>query len=480
MFKISEELAMQEGERISKELPKPDSEQMYNSFGVIDNNKCLLEGGEDLATGEQVSKELLKQEVEWMYNSIGVTDNKRPLEDREDSAARKTAKPLEINGKEETVKGLHDLSLVQTEQPVDQNHGDHHSESNLLIYQLGRDMSINCLAHCSRSDYGAIAALNKAFRSVVRSGELYRLRRLMGIAEHWVYFSCNLLEWEAFDPIRHKWMHLPRMTSNECFMCSDKESLAVGTELLVFGKEIISHVIYRYSILTNTWSSGMSMNQGRCLFGSASLGEIAILAGGCDSCGNILSSAELYDSLTGTWVTIPSMRKARKMCSAVFMDGKFYVVGGIGTETPNMLTCGEFYDLKTRSWTVIPNMCPPRNRQAAITTSAGSGAPPLIAVVKNELYAADYAQQELKKYDKRTNVWTTIGRLPERADSMNGWGLAFKACGDMLIVIGGPRNFGGGMIELNVWVPGEGPPVWNLLAAKPSASFVYNCAVMGC
>lgn len=73
---------MQEGERISNELPKPDSEQMYNSFGVIDNNKCLLEGGEDLATGEQVSKELLKQEVEWMYNSIGVIDNKRPLEDR--------------------------------------------------------------------------------------------------------------------------------------------------------------------------------------------------------------------------------------------------------------------------------------------------------------------------------------------------------------------------------------------------------------
>ncbi|PQQ19589.1 putative kelch repeat-containing F-box family protein [Prunus yedoensis var. nudiflora] len=89
-------------------------------------------------------------------------------------------------------------------------------------------------------------------------------------------------------------------------MCSDKESLAVGTELLVFGKEVTSHVIFRYSILTNSWSSGMKMNAPRCLFGSASLKEIAILAGGCDSLGSILSSAELYNSETQTWEILPA------------------------------------------------------------------------------------------------------------------------------------------------------------------------------
>ncbi|MCE3216233.1 hypothetical protein HAX54_005649 [Datura stramonium] len=158
-----------------------------------------------------------------------------------------------------------------------------------------------------------------------------------------------LLEWEAFDPSRCRWMHLPSMNSNECFVFSDKESLAVGTELLVFGKEILSHVIYRYSILTNTWSSGMQMNAPRCLFGSASLGEIAILAGGCDSQGSILSSAELYNSETGALEDFASMNKPR--------------------------------------------------------------------------------------------------RLPERAASMNGWGLAFRACGDKLIVIGGPRPWLKGILK---------------------------------
>ncbi|XP_050221869.1 F-box/kelch-repeat protein At1g74510-like [Mercurialis annua] len=402
---------------------------------------------------------------------------------------------------QQQVAGFSDLSVVQTDQPYTQqqengpqefsimqanqadcqDQEDEKADSSSLINPLGRELSISCLLHCSRSDYGNIASLNKSFLSLIRSGLLYKLRRSMGFVEDWVYFSCNLLEWEAFDPIRCRWMHLPRMNANECFMCSDKESLAVGTQLLVFGKEIESHVIYKYSILSNMWTSGMKMNAPRCLFGSASLGEIAILAGGCDPAGKILSSAELYNSETGTWSTIPSMHKARKMCSGVFMDGKFYVIGGRGIGNTNMLTCAEVYDLATKTWRVIPDMLPARNGGTrGNETPAAAEAPPLVAVVNNELYAADYAQKEVRKYDKEKNAWNTLGGLPEDAVSMNGWGLAFRACGDRLIVIGGPRALGGGMIELNSWVPSEGPPKWNLLAKKQSGSFVYNCAVMGC
>lgn len=353
------------------------------------------------------------------------------------------------------------------------------SDTSSLIPGIGQDNSISCLIRCSRSDYGSISALNRSFRSLIRSGELYRLRRLNGIVEHWVYFSCNMLEWEAFDPSRRHWMRLPTMNSNECFVFSDKESLAVGTELLVFGKEILTQVIYRYSLSTNSWSSGMTMNEPRCLFGSACQGEIAILAGGCDLAGKILCSAELYNSETGVWKPLPNMNKTRKMCSAVFMDGKFYVVGGIGGPQAELLTCGEEYDLEKNTWTEIPNMSPPRARENGLPTT--SEAPPLIAVVNNQLYAADYAGSVVRKYDKENREWLTIGRLPERADSMNGWGLAFRACGDRLIVIGGPRATSPGFIEVNSWVPTEGqPPQWHLLGRKQSGSFVYNCAVMGC
>nr|GMD16935.1 F-box/kelch-repeat protein SKIP11-like [Ipomoea batatas] len=271
-------------------------------------------------------------------------------------------------------------------------------------------------------------------------------------------------------PNLRRWMRLPTMNSNECFVFSDKESLAVGTELLVFGKEYMAQVIYRYSLLTNSWSTGMQMNEPRCLFGSACQGEIAIMAGGCDLQGKILSSAELYNSETGEWKLLPSMNKARKMCSAVFMDGKFYVIGGIGGPETKLLTSGEEYNLETETWTEIPIMCLPPHRGNALPTT--SEAPPLIAVVNDQLYAADYAEMVVKKYDKDNRVWFKIGRLPERANSMNGWGLAFRACGDKLIVIGGPRASGPGFIEVNSWVPSEGPPEWHLLGRKQSGKMV--------
>lgn len=437
----------------------------------------MLEGPSFLVARDLPSS--CEEESKWIYNTTDVMElssNKRQREDEEQMALRKSCKLPYTPEEGGTKMNVQDLSLSHDQSPA----GDQ-SDSSSLIHQLGRDISINCLLRCSRSDYGSIASVNQNFRSLIRSGELYRLRRQLGIVEHWVYFSCNLLEWEAFDPNRGRWMRLPRMTSNECFMCSDKESLAVGTELLVFGKEIMSPIIYKYSILSNTWSPGSEMHTPRCLFGSASLGEIAILAGGCDPRGNILSSAELYNSETGNWETLPNMNRARKMCSGVFMDGKFYVIGGIGVGNSRQLTSGEEFDIKTRKWREIPNMFPGRNGEAGVTEApAAAEAPPLVAVVNNVLYAADYALQEVRRYDKARNLWVTIGRLPERAASMNGWGLAFRACGDRLIVIGGPRDLNVRAIEVNAWVPGEGEPQWNLLASRQSGSFVYNCAVMGC
>ncbi|KAF8079604.1 hypothetical protein N665_1013s0002 [Sinapis alba] len=360
------------------------------------------------------------------------------------------------------------------------------SDSDSLIPGMNKDDSISCLLRCSRADYCSIASVSRSLRNLIRTGEIYRLRRLQGTLEHWVYFSCHLNEWEAFDPRSKRWMHLPSMPpQNECFRYADKESLAVGTDLLVFGWEVSSYVIYRYSLLTNSWSTGKSMNMPRCLFASASYGEIAVLAGGCDSNGRILDTAEMYNYEDQTWSVLPEMKKRRKMCSGVFMDGKFYVFGGIGVgegNEPKVLSCGEEFDLKTRKWREIPDLSPPRSNQGNGMSAAAAMAPPLVAVVNDQLYAADHAGMAVRRYDKENRVWVKVGSLPEQAGSMNGWGLAFRACGDQVIVIGGPKAPGEGFIEINSWVPSDAttPPQWHLLGKKQSVNFVYNCTVMSC
>ncbi|KAK3119194.1 hypothetical protein QOZ80_9BG0715640 [Eleusine coracana subsp. coracana] len=340
-----------------------------------------------------------------------------------------------------------------------------------LIGGIGRELAISCLLRLPRSYYCAVACVNSSFCSLIRSGELYRLRREARIVEQMIYCSCNVLEWDGFDPNRQRWFSIPSMPPIECFTLADKESLAVGTNILVFGRKVEAHVVLRYSLLTNSWTTGEMMNTPRCLFGSASFGEKAIVAGGIGENGT-LSSAELYDSEMQTWTTLPSMNRARQMCSGFFMDGKFYIIGGKADKPNEILSCAEEFDLEKGTWRLIPDM--------ACGLNGGSGAPPLVAVVNNELYAVDYALKEVRKYNKENNVWITLGSLPGRYTSVHGWGLAFRSCGDRLIVIGGMSVGGSGVIEICSWVPSDGPPDWKIIGSRNSGSFVYNCAVMSC
>jgi hypothetical protein len=95
-------------------------------------------------------------------------------------------------------------------------------------------------------------------------------------------------------------------------------------------------------------------------------------------------------------------------------------------------------------------MCPPRNgRDGANETPINGEAPPLITVVNNVLYAADYAQQVVKRYVKDKNSWVTIGSLPDRVTSLNGWGIGIRSCRDKLVVIGSPSHHGQMVTKIN-------------------------------
>jgi len=351
-----------------------------------------------------------------------------------------------------------------------------HRPNDSLLPGLIDDVALNCLAWVGRSDHASLSCINKRYSRLISSGYLYGLRKELGVVEHLVYLVCDPRGWVAFDPTIGRWMALPKIPCDECFNHADKESLAVGCELLVFGRELMEFAIWKYSLICRRWLKCPEMNQPRCLFGSSSLGSIAIVAGGSDKYGNVLKSAELYDSASCTWELLPNMHTPRRLCSSFFMDGKFYVIGGMSSTTVS-LTCGEEYDLSTRSWRKIEGMYPYVN--------VGAQAPPLVAVVDNQLYAVEHLTNMVKMYDKQKNTWNELGRLPVRADSSNGWGLAFKACGDKLLVVGGQRGPEGEAIVLNSWCPKSGVRDgiidWQVLGLKEHVGvFVYNCAVMGC
>ncbi|KAF9592995.1 hypothetical protein IFM89_019722 [Coptis chinensis] len=334
--------------------------------------------------------------------------------------------------------------------------------SDSLFPGLHDDIALNCLAWVPRSDYASLACLSNRFKMLVKSGCLHGLRKQMGIAEHWVYLVFDLKGWEAFDPTVKRWMKLPKIPCDDCFNHADKESLAVGNELLVFGRELYDLAIWKYNLAHQNWVKCQGLNRPRCLFGSSSFGSVAVVAGGVDRKGTVLRSAELYNSDSGCWELLPSMHSPRKLCSGFFMDGKFYVIGGVASATDS-LSCGEEYNLQTRTWRKIEGMYTIENKAAQ--------APPLVAVVDNQLYAVEHLKNIVKKYDKENNCWNELGRLPVRADSSNGWGLAFKACGKQLLVVGGQKGPEGEAIVLNSWCPSsgivDGALEWKVLVSLP-------------
>ncbi|CAH8313228.1 unnamed protein product [Eruca vesicaria subsp. sativa] len=53
-----------------------------------------------------------------------------------------------------------------------------------FIPGMNKDESISCLLRCSRADYCSIASVSRSLWNLIRTGEIYRLRRLQGMLEH--------------------------------------------------------------------------------------------------------------------------------------------------------------------------------------------------------------------------------------------------------------------------------------------------------
>ncbi|XP_024380995.1 F-box/kelch-repeat protein At5g60570 [Physcomitrium patens] len=320
----------------------------------------------------------------------------------------------------------------------------------------------------------------RCLTTVESTNEVLDMRKFQGVKETWVFLLASARQqrqqWRAFDPVYNRWRCLPQCPCDYTFNSCDKESAVAGTHLLVTGHSSTGTTVWRYDLHTNEWGKAAKMLQSRCLFASASHGKYAYFAGG--SCeGSVISSAERYNSQTRKWEPLPDLHVSRKWCSGCILDNKFFVIGGQGSEK-QALTSGEYYDESENRWVIVENMWP-----AARTQPPGQTAPPLVAVVKDQLYAADASTMELNAYHKGTNTWRPLGPVPYRSVDASGWGMGFKAVGDEIFVIGGSSDRGNGTFcdQIHAWPPAQmqNADGWRLVGQLPNTSgFIYNCAVM--
>ncbi|OAE25547.1 hypothetical protein AXG93_1543s1640 [Marchantia polymorpha subsp. ruderalis] len=301
------------------------------------------------------------------------------------------------------------------------------------------DAGLNCLTRISLTHITTAAGVCKVWREFLLGPDFYKYRRSMNVREDWVFILGNNMrnEWKVYRPAFNDWLVLPPCPYDYMFSSCDKESMIAGLNLLVLGQSLDGYKVWKFDVIRFQWSIAPRMHSARCLFGSATSGSFAYFAGGTNN-GSTLKSAERFNAETGRWATLPNMNRERKLCSGCIMDGKFIVIGGQTND--QILECGELYDPMTKRWTLIEGMWP-----RAFAPSA-TGAPPLVAVLNNELFAINILENKLMIYEKDLNLWHLLEAIPERGRNVSGWGLGFKAVGSELFVIGGSR-------DVAEWVP---------------------------
>ncbi len=142
----------------------------------------------------------------------------------------------------------------------------------------------------------------------------------------------------------------------------------------------------------------------------ANCGKV-LVTGGIGADGGLLSSAELYDPVTGAWTPTDDMVGARSDHNAVLLsNGKVLVTGGVGDDfDENALTTAELYDPATGHWSGVAPMTVGRQLHTATLLPSGK----VLVVGGYRGTAFDFAPSGAlatpELYDPATNSWSTAG-----------------------------------------------------------------------
>lgn len=225
---------------------------------------------------------------------------------------------------------------------------------------LPDDVAKHCLALVPRSNFPAMGAVSKKWRSYLRSKELISVRKLAGAVEEWLYILTSDSEegkesrWEVVDCLGRKNRDLPAMPGLPKLgfgvVVLNGKLLVIGGYSVINGAAFASPEVYQYDSCLNSWSKLADMNVARYDFACTELDGAVYAVGGNGESGDSLSSAESYDPDADTWRPIAPIRRPRWGCLAAGFRGKLYVMGGRSSFTIGNSKFVDVYTPESSSW----------------------------------------------------------------------------------------------------------------------------------
>jgi N-acetylneuraminic acid mutarotase len=193
---------------------------------------------------------------------------------------------------------------------------------------------------------------------------------------------------QIYDPVANKWTEGAPMP----FAAGSSSSAVIGNQVYVVGGIVGSATTTqaaRYNPATNTWQSIASMPQGRNHAAAETDGQRMFVFGGRgpgsgsdNVVANGFDTVQIYDPATDSWESsldpgsdLAPLPQARGgMGTAVFADGKFWVMGGetldgSGATANHVYDRVDVYDPAANSWSAGPPM--PTARHGIFPVLAG-------------------------------------------------------------------------------------------------------------
>lgn len=234
-------------------------------------------------------------------------------------------------------------------------------------------------------------------------------------------FFYDLASAELYDPASGMWtptgsLNIPRRAHTATLLPNGKVLVAGGT------REDNGYMVYSitsaeiYDPATGTWTATGSLATARGDHTATLLSSGKVLVAGgrptFSGMGNLpITSAELYDPASGTWIPTGSLNTGRWGHTATLLsNGEGLVAGGYGNG--NLLSSAEIYDPATATWRTTGSLLARRGDHTAtllpdnkvLVAGGFSGEYPYGSLASAELY------------DPASGSWTGTGSLVTRRE----------------------------------------------------------------
>ena len=174
-----------------------------------------------------------------------------------------------------------------------------------------------------------------------------------------------------------------------------------------------------YNPATNAWTSLAPMATPRAGAAVDVLNGKIYVVGGMGSDGASLASVEIFDPVAGTWSAGPSLATRRDNPGAATLDGKLYVFGGRTREASGVVANGtlasvEMLDPAAGAWVARAPM--PSGRRTFLVAKLGGRA----QVIGGEATGSGGAFSANEEYDPATDTWRRLRSMTTARHGLAG------------------------------------------------------------